>query len=296
MRAFFELIRLPAVFTAPADVLAGLALGGAFVSGGRPAVEVLLPGLAVVAASVCIYAAGMAANDVFDLAVDRVERPQRPIPSGRIGVRAAWTWIVGLQLAGLALSVLGGGGATGATCLATIAATYLYNGLLKSGPLGPLSMGLCRYGNAMIGVTAAGLVAPPPIHACLVPVGTLLYVAALTGVSRHEVSGTPGPGLRAALVALVVLSITPAVAALAGVASASGAWAALAAPLFLWRPVRRAWGGGGGAVRGAVMAGIFGIALVDAAIAIGAGAPIVAGIIVGLAAAGRRFGRWFHST
>jgi len=296
MRAFFELIRLPAVFTAPADVLAGLALGGAFVSGGRPVGADVLSDLAVVVASVCIYAAGMAANDVFDHAVDRVERPQRPIPSGRIRVCTAWTLVIALQLAGVSLAVGGGGWVTGAVCLATVVATYLYNGLLKNGPLGPLAMGLCRYGNTMIGVTAAGLVAEAPLYAYLIPVGTLLYVAALTGVSRHEVSGAPGRSLRAALVALVALSASPAIAPLVGIASASGAWAALAAPVFLWRPVRRAWNGGGGEVRGAVMAGIFGIALVDAAITVGADAPVVAGVIIGLAAAGRRFGRWFHAT
>jgi hypothetical protein len=296
MRAFFELVRLPAVFTAPADVLAGLALGGFFAprmltTATEPAVV-----LALVAASVCIYAAGMMANDLFDRAIDQVERPGRPIPSGRIGVGVAWTSTLGLQVAGTALAFLGGGHRAGVACLATVLATYLYNGLLKSTLWGPLSMGLCRYGNAAIGLAALGLepVGAPVAYA--IPMGTMLYVAAVTGVSRHEVSGTPGPGLRWALVGMGGFALFPAVAALGGALTPWAGLAALAAPAFLARPLHRAWQGGAGPVRGAVMAGIFGIALVDAAIAVGADAPWTAGAIVALAAAGRRFGRWFYAT
>ena len=31
-----------------------------------------------------IYAAGIVLNDVFDYEIDRVERPGRPLPSGRV--------------------------------------------------------------------------------------------------------------------------------------------------------------------------------------------------------------------
>ena len=47
------------------------------------------PGLA--GASVCLYWAGMAANDWADRELDAVERPERPIPSGRISAaRPRW--------------------------------------------------------------------------------------------------------------------------------------------------------------------------------------------------------------
>ncbi len=38
----------------------------------------------LVGASACLYEAGMALNDVFDVEIDRQERPDRPIPSGRV--------------------------------------------------------------------------------------------------------------------------------------------------------------------------------------------------------------------
>ena len=58
---------------------------------------------------ICAYS--MVVNDVYDLDVDRVNRPERPIPSGRVTVRDASrlstvTLIVGLGFAALSLSVL----------------------------------------------------------------------------------------------------------------------------------------------------------------------------------------------
>lgn len=37
-----------------------------------------------------LYSAGMAMNDCYDHAIDNVERPDRPIPSGRVTLEKAW--------------------------------------------------------------------------------------------------------------------------------------------------------------------------------------------------------------
>jgi hypothetical protein len=68
-----ELVRAPAALSVPGDALAGAAAAGTL---GRRTV-----GLA--AASVCLYWAGMSANDWADREIDAKERPERPIPSGR---------------------------------------------------------------------------------------------------------------------------------------------------------------------------------------------------------------------
>ena len=75
LRSLLELVRLPNVFTAPADVVMGMAVSGAPLS---PANALLL------LASASAYAGGMALNDAFDAPLDAVERPERPIPSGRL--------------------------------------------------------------------------------------------------------------------------------------------------------------------------------------------------------------------
>ena len=82
IKPYLQLVRLPNVFTAAADSLAGwLLVQGTFGEPGR--------WLPLVLASVAIYAGGIVLNDVFDYEVDRVERPERPLPSGRVSRRFA---------------------------------------------------------------------------------------------------------------------------------------------------------------------------------------------------------------
>src|SRR2546423_324402 len=87
VRAYLQLIRAPAVFTALADVLLG------FFFAYRPSLfsEAMLPWTPpwdllamLLGASLCLYMAGMVLNDFFDAQVDARQRPRRPIPSGRV--------------------------------------------------------------------------------------------------------------------------------------------------------------------------------------------------------------------
>ena len=87
-----ELVRAPAALTVPGDVLAGAVAAGNL----RPA---RLAGLA--ASSVSIYWAGMALNDWADRKVDAEERPERPIPSGRVPARTALGLASALTAVGL---------------------------------------------------------------------------------------------------------------------------------------------------------------------------------------------------
>jgi len=248
--------------------------------------------LLLIAASASIYCAGMAANDLFDVAVDRRERPGRPIPSGRVSVAEAWLLVLGLQGAGLALAACASAGAMVAVA-GTVAATYLYNAVLKDSLLGPLSMGLCRYGNACIGLSVCAVSWWP---AYIVPLGTVLYVTALTLVSRYEVDGASRASVAPPLYALWALAAAPALWTL----MLPTKWAAALVLLPVWwlsGPVRRALAEpSAGSVRGAVMAGIFGIAMVDAVIALAAGAFTLAAVALALLVPGRWVGRWFYAT
>src|SRR5580704_7689642 len=82
LRAYLQLMRFPAVFTALADILLGFVLTHESFS---PAGDLA----ALVGASSGLYLAGMVFNDWFDRDLDARERPGRPIPSGRISPRAA---------------------------------------------------------------------------------------------------------------------------------------------------------------------------------------------------------------
>src|SRR5947208_14106844 len=99
--AYAQLVRLPNVFTAMADI--GMA---ALVSRALPAHAVAVALLLL--ASSCLYCAGMVWNDYFDLEQDKRERPFRPLPSGRVSLRAAATLGTVLLLAGVACAGLAG--------------------------------------------------------------------------------------------------------------------------------------------------------------------------------------------
>jgi 4-hydroxybenzoate polyprenyltransferase len=98
--AWLRMARVSNTPTTVSDTVAGAVL----VSAGAAAGPV-----AVVAVAIALfYTAGMILNDVMDLAIDRRERPERPLPSGQVSVRAAVAAVVALFVAGEALLLLEG--------------------------------------------------------------------------------------------------------------------------------------------------------------------------------------------
>jgi len=78
-----------------------------------------------------IIAAGAnSINDYFDLEIDRINKPRRPLPSGRITTRQAWAFSMVCFLVGIAISA--GIHATGfAIALLSSIALYVYSWKLK---------------------------------------------------------------------------------------------------------------------------------------------------------------------
>ena len=191
-RSYLQLVRLPNVFTAMADV----AMGFLFVqaadpwSGGpwRPTPWDLATLATLLAASGLLYAAGVVLNDVFDLETDRRERPERPLPSGRIPVEAARRLGYRLLLLGVAVATAAvlfvGHLRPGAVAALLAAAILLYDAWLKRTLLGPAAMGACRTLNVLLGMNACDV----PLHAgdWLVAGGIGVYVAGVTWFARRE--------------------------------------------------------------------------------------------------------------
>ncbi|WSW80578.1 UbiA family prenyltransferase [Streptomyces sp. NBC_00996] len=142
--AWAELLRLPALFTVPGDALAGAAAVGA-----RPNSSTLL----AIGSSLCLYEAGMALNDWADRAEDAVERPHRPLPSGRIHPAAALAAAGALTAAGLALAARAG--RSSLAVAAPLAATvWAYDLTLKRTPAGPVAMATARGLDVLLGAAA----------------------------------------------------------------------------------------------------------------------------------------------
>lgn len=183
-RAWAELLRLPALFTVPGDALAGAAAVSA-----RPTARTLL----AIASSLCLYEAGMALNDWADRDVDAVERPHRPLPSGRIRPAAALGAACALTGAGLSLAACAGRPAL--TVAAPLAATvWAYDLALKNTPAGPFAMATARGLDLLLGAAAtagAGVV------------GGMDSLGGKVGACRARataVADEPRPALRAAAV------------------------------------------------------------------------------------------------
>ncbi len=152
-----QLARLSALPTAISNVMLGYLLATQLGGGSFHLVELML----LIAASSAMYSAGMILNDVFDIDVDRLERPERPLPAGKIGLRTARTVGLVLLLAGPLIAMLAGWiiGPNHAwsilkpflvaslLCLAIVA----YDGVLKRTFLAPVSMGFCRTLNLLLG-------------------------------------------------------------------------------------------------------------------------------------------------
>jgi heme O synthase-like polyprenyltransferase len=185
LRDYLRLLRLPNVFTAFADVALGF-----FIT--REAFgdwEVFAP---LVLASGCLYLAGMTLNDVFDVEIDAVERPERPIPSGRIALGVARRLGWGLLTCGLVAAAVASLFARGGlfprpigVAVALAGLVVSYNAFLKRTPLGPIAMGGCRTLNVLLGMSAAPLAAWQPMHLWIAG-GLGAYVAGLTWFARDE--------------------------------------------------------------------------------------------------------------
>ncbi len=178
LRAYLELIRPPNVFTAAADIIAGFLYAG----GSRnewPLAAILM------VASMCLYAGGVALNDVCDAGRDAAQRPGRPIPSGRVSRRGAVIFSLLLLVCGICLSWAVSGPAAMLAC-GLVGAIVIYDAVLKATPLAPGIMGLCRALNLLLGMSVTG---PLDWPKALPPAAlTWLYITSVTFFARREAS------------------------------------------------------------------------------------------------------------
>ncbi len=228
LRAYLQLMRPANIVTAMADLLAGVAVGLATFATLRGPFEIvndlfsnfLFPGLLILSTT-GLYGGGVVFNDVFDAKLDAVERPERPIPSGRASLQGAAALGIVLLLIGVVaatlVSAFSGVLAAGIAVLALV-----YDKYGKHTPLGPLNMGLCRGLNLLLGVSAydaffdspasigLGGILPSAVETywpiALIPI---VYIAAITMISRGEVHGGDKKTIKLAvsLYSLVIMAI-----------------------------------------------------------------------------------------
>jgi 4-hydroxybenzoate polyprenyltransferase len=177
IKIFLELIRLPGMFTAHADILAAFLMIGARFEKTGAFLWLLL-------SSSCLFSAGMALNDYFDWAIDERQRPTRPIPSGRVSRTCAMG--IGLCLLGAGIFFAFFAGLKPFyISLALASAILIYDGLLKHYFFwGPLSMASCRYFNLLMGLSVM------PFKGWIyIPFITAVYIFGISVLSQKEAQG-----------------------------------------------------------------------------------------------------------
>jgi len=136
-----EITRPHNLAVAALTILVGWVVAG----GGSPTTALVV----AVAMGTLVTAAGNVVNDYFDAEIDRINKPRRPIPSGRLTRRASWRYYWLLSAIAAAVALAGGAGVAACAVIWT-ACLYAYSAWLKTRLL---------LGNLMVSaVSASGFV------------------------------------------------------------------------------------------------------------------------------------------
>jgi 4-hydroxybenzoate polyprenyltransferase len=172
------------VVTSIADVLAGAAIAGIF------SAEVFKNHLQAIImlciSTACLYGGGIVFNDVFDADLDKIERPERAIPSGKVSLQQASLFGSILLLSGIIAAALVSP-VSGFLALSIALFALLYNKIGKHHYFwGPLNMGCCRGLNLLLGVSIIAGALSLWYFLAIVPI---IYIFSITMISRGEVHG-----------------------------------------------------------------------------------------------------------
>ena len=191
LTSWLELCRISNLPTIWTNVLAGSAIawgfgwravykdGSAFVPEYRWDMAIII-GFAMS----LFYVAGMALNDLADAAIDKIERPGRPIPSGRISPAAALNFIITCFAIGLVIIWWHQPGAM-VFALLLLVMIMAYDFTHKVFPGAVLFMGACRSLVILIAATGA---ADSHFNRVALPLAVIMgiYIVVITIIARGE--------------------------------------------------------------------------------------------------------------
>ena len=300
MRAYLQLLRLPNVFTAAADILLGFLFT-------HETLEPWADFALLLGASACLYLSGMVLNDFFDREQDAAERAFRPIPSGRI--RATIASRLGLALlvagvsAGWTATLAGGDMRPGIVATLLAAMVVGYDAVLKRTWLGPLAMGACRTLNVLLGMSLSDQRWHDVNWVAAAGIG--LYIVGVTIFARTEARASARPqlglGIGVLLSGIALLSSLPEWAT-------GHEWPEIHVPprwylfwsligaLIGWRCLRALVDPAPAQVQAAVRNCIFALVILDAATCLAVQDRVWALVILALLVPMTILGGWIYST
>jgi len=182
---FTTLLKLGRVSNLPtvwSNTLAGAVLAGVYIFNNTIILLIVAMSLA--------YIGGMFLNDAYDSEIDAKERPERPIPAGKISATAVYLLGYGMLALSVYLVMVSASRALGfppyaaSSALALTTSILVYNMWHKNNPISPFIMGLCRM---FVYITAAyTLLREPSSLVFAGAVVTLCYLIGLTYIAKSE--------------------------------------------------------------------------------------------------------------
>ena len=208
VRDYLVLVRLPNLFTLPSNILVGIAAISSLAFTLTSFIQFLL----LVTISVLLYCVGFVFNDLYDFDIDKKERPNRPLPSGKISRRSAIVLVVIFSTLALILSLL-----VSFSTLVISSILFLtifgYDKYLKNTHAGPLTIASARVMNILLGTSVSFRSVDSYsqiVTLTFVLIITFVYVSLIGFISRYEVHGFSDNAkllLPPAIVAIVISSI-----------------------------------------------------------------------------------------
>jgi len=206
IRDYLVLIRFPNLFTIPSNIIVGFSQLVLFPEAG---IENLL---LLMTTSILLYVVGIIINDYRDLEIDRKERPDRPLPAGKISPRSALAFVFVAAISAIFLATLVG---IPSVLLAVILLITIiaYDCWLKNNFLGYFAIALARVINVVLGYSAGITLLISNqneiTRLSVILISTFLYVTAISYISRKEVESSPKKSNFQ--ISTVLLSLIPAI-------------------------------------------------------------------------------------
>lgn len=208
IKDYLALVRLPNLFTLPSNILVGMATVSSLAFTLTSFSQFLL----LVTISVLLYCVGIVLNDLYDFDIDKKERPNRPLPSGKISRRSAIVLVAIFSTIALILSVQ----VSFSTLVISsilFSVIFGYDKYLKNTHAGPFTIASARVMNILLG-TSVSLRSVDSysqiVTLTFVLIITFVYVSLIGFISRYEVYGFSDNTkllLPPAIVATVISSI-----------------------------------------------------------------------------------------
>lgn len=208
IKDYLVLVRLPNLFTLPSNILVGMATVSSLAFTLTSFTQFLL----LVTISVLLYCVGIVLNDLYDFDIDKKERPNRPLPSGKISRRSAIVLVAIFSTLALILS-LQVSFSTLVISSILFSVIFGYDKYLKNTYAGPFTIASARVMNILLG-TSVSLRSVDSysqiVTLTFILIITFVYVSLIGFISRYEVHGFSDNTkllLPPAIVATVISSI-----------------------------------------------------------------------------------------